>query len=156
MMLCRAGRGGLRIIMMLCQEAMGALHILKGIVMLIEKDWKALIGNACWSWILAWIPVPFKAISIASTSYKFDGDDTLTYETGIISKRDVNIDLRRVKSISASDSPFAGGKLVIIENNGAATTLPYVKNARAVADQLRHMVDASSRARGDVQNRIIA
>lgn len=124
--------------------------------MVIEKDWKALIGNACWSWILAWIPLIPLAISIATTSYRFDGKDTLTYCYGIINKREINLDLRRVKSISASDSPFTGGRLMIVENNGGTDTFKYVKNARRVAEQLRVMVDEASRARGDVQNRIIA
>lgn len=123
--------------------------------MIIEKDWKALIGNACWSWMLAFIPMIPLAISIATTSYRFDGRDTLTYCYGIISKHEINLDLRRVKSISASDSPFTGGRLIIVENNGSVDTFKYVKNARRVAEQLRLMVDDSSRARGDVQNRFI-
>lgn len=124
--------------------------------MVIERDWKALIGNLCWSWILAFIPSAFKAISIATTSYSFDGSDTLTYSHGLISRKNDNIDLRRLKSISAEDSPFTGGKLTVIETNGVARTLPYVKDARTIADSLRHLVDEASRARGDIQNRIIA
>lgn len=123
--------------------------------MVIEKDWKALIGNACWSWMLGFIPMIPLAISIAATSYRFDGRDTLTYCYGIINKHEINLDLRRVKSISASDSPFTGGRLIIVENNGSVDTFKYVKNARRVAEQLRLMVDDSSRARGDVQNRFI-
>lgn len=124
--------------------------------MVIEKDWKALIGNACWSWMLVFIPMIPLAISIASTSYRFDGRDTLTYCYGILNKHEINLDLRRVKSISASDSPFTGGRLVILENNGSIDTFKYVKNARHVAEQLRVLVDESSRARGDLQHRIIA
>lgn len=102
------------------------------------------------------IPLIPLAISIATTSYRFDGRGTLTYCYGIIKKREINLDLRRVRSISASDSPFTGGRLVITENNGGVDTFKYVKNARQVAEQLRVMVDEASRARGDVQNRIIA
>ena len=132
-------------------------HVLeREIALIIERDWKALIGNACWSWILAWVPLIPLAIRIATTSYRFDGRDTLTYCYGIIKKCEINLDLRRVKSISASDSLFTGGRLVITENNGGIDTFKYVKNARRVAEQLRLMVDDSSRARGDVQNRIIA
>ena len=136
---------------------MGLLrHVLeREIALVIEKDWKALIGNACWSWVLGWLPLIPLAISIATTSYRFDGRDTLTYCYGIIKKREINLDLRRVRSISASDSPFTGGRLVITENNGSIDTFKYVKNARRVAEQLRLMVDDSSRARGDVQNRFI-
>lgn len=131
-------------------------HVLeREIALVIEKDWKALIGNACWSWVLGWMPLIPLAISIATTSYRFDGRDTLTYCYGIIKKREINLDLRRVRSISASDSPFTGGRLVITENNGSIDTFKYVKNARRVAEQLRLMVDDSSRARGDVQNRFI-
>lgn len=123
--------------------------------MVIEKDWKALIGNVCWSWILAWIPLAFKALSIATTNYRYDGMDTLTQETGIITKRSNNIDLRRAKNINGEDSPFSGGKLTIVSNNGTVQELRYVKDARRTADNLRHIVDEQSRARGDVQNRII-
>lgn len=105
--------------------------------------------------MLGFIPMIPLAISIAATSYRFDGRDTLTYCYGIINKREINLDLRRVKSISASDSPFTGGRLVIVENNGSVDTFKYVKNACRVAEQLRLMVDDSSRARGDVQNRFI-
>lgn len=124
--------------------------------MVIEKDWRALIGNACWSWILAWIPLIPLAIIIATTSYRFDGKDTLTYSHGLVAKKEENIDLRRVKRIDASDSPFSGGKLTILENNGHIVELKYVKHARRIAEELRVMVDEASRARGDVQNRIIA
>lgn len=124
--------------------------------MVIEKDWKALIGNACWSWILAWIPLIPLASIIATTSYRFDGKDTLTYSHGLIAKKEENVDLRRVKRIDASDSPFSGGKLTILENNGHVVEFKYVKHARRVAEELRVMVDEASRARGDVQNRIIA
>ncbi len=123
--------------------------------MVIEKDWKALIGNACWSWILLWFPLIPLAVSIATTSYRFDGKNTLTYCYGVIKKREINLDLRRAKSISASDSPFTGGRLIIVGNDGSANVFKYVKNARQVAEQLRVMVDEASRADGDVQNRII-
>lgn len=128
----------------------------KGSNMVIEKDWRALIGNACWSWILAWIPLIPLAISIATTSYRFDGKDTLTYSHGLITKKEENVDLRRVKRIDASDSPLSGGKLTILDNDGHVTEFKYLKHARQVAEQLRVMVDEASRARGDVQTRIIA
>ena len=96
------------------------------------------------------------AIIIATTSDRFDGKDTLTYSHGLVAKKEENIDLRRVKRIDASDSPFSGGKLTILENNGHIVELKYVKHARRVAEELRVMVDEASRARGDVQNRIIA
>lgn len=101
--------------------------------MTIDKDWKALIGMALWSWILAWFPVLPLAISIANTSYRFDGKDALTYGHGIINKREDNFDLRRMKSISASDSPLTGGRLIITNNDGNNHVFRYVKNARMVA-----------------------
>ena len=122
----------------------------------IEKDWKALIGNACWSWILLFFPAIPLAISIATTSYRFDGKDTLTYCHGLINKQETNLDLRRVKSISASDSPLTGGRLIITENNGDTHTFRYVKNARRIAEQLRMMVNGASHASGETQTRIIA
>ncbi|MCI2174932.1 MAG: hypothetical protein LKK47_03625 [Bifidobacterium thermacidophilum] len=72
--------------------------------------------------------------------------DTLTYSHGLISRKNDNIDLRRLKSISAEDSPFTGGKLTLIETNAVARTLPYVKDARTIADSLRHLVDEASLA----------
>lgn len=114
------------------------------------------MGWHCGAGFLAWVPVLALAISIANTSYRFDGKDTLTYCLGIINKREDNFDLRRMKSISASDSPLTGGRLIITNNEGNRHVFRYVKNARMVAEQLRVAVDESSRARGDVQNRIIA
>lgn len=128
----------------------------KGSNMVIEKDWRALIGNACWSWILFFIPMIPLAIRIATTSYRFDGKDTLTYSHGLITKKEENVDLRRVKRIDASDSPLSGGKLTILDNDGHVMKFKYLKHARQVAEHLRVMVDEASRARGDVQNRIIA
>ena len=57
------------------------------------KDWRALIGNACWSWILGYIPMIFKAISIATTNYSFDGTYILSQETGLITKKTTNVAL---------------------------------------------------------------
>lgn len=105
---------------------------------------------------MCFIPMIPLAISIATTSYRFDGKDTLTYSHGLITKKEENVDLRRVKRIDASDSPFSGGKLTILDNDGHVTEFKYLKHARQVAEQLRVMVDEASRARGDVQNRIIA
>ena len=58
---------------------------------MIDKDWKALIGMALWSGILAWVPVLVLTISIANTPYRFDCEDTLTYRHGIINKREDNL-----------------------------------------------------------------
>lgn len=84
----------------------------------VEKGWRALVGNACWSWILGFILLAFKAISIATTGYRFDNTYTLTQETGIITKRTENIDLRRAKAINGEDNPFRGGVLTVLENSG--------------------------------------
>ena len=110
----------------------------------VEKDWRALIGNACWSWILCWIPLIFKAIIIATTNYRFDNTYTLTQETGIITKRTENIDLRRAKAINGADSPFTGGVVTIQENSGREYRLPYIKNARRTAETLRRIAEESS------------
>ena len=118
----------------------------------VEKDWRALIGNACWSWILCWIPLIFKAIIIATTNYRFDNTYTLTQETGIITKRTENIDLRRAKAINGADSPFTGGVVTVQENSGREYRLPYIKNARRTAETLRRIAEESSRQSGDVRN----
>ena len=70
----------------------------------IGKDWRALIGNACWSWILAFIPMIFKAISIATTDYRFDGTYMLTQETGLITKKTTNVDLQLIQEIVGHSS----------------------------------------------------
>ncbi|WP_445343466.1 hypothetical protein [Bifidobacterium sp. ESL0819] len=120
------------------------------------KDWRALIGNACWSWILGYIPMIFKAISIATTNYSFDGTYILSQETGLITKKTTNVDLRRAKMINATDSPFSGGSITIMENNGRSYQFPYIKHAREVAQDLRSVAEESSRQAGDVRNVIIA
>lgn len=122
--------------------------------MRIEKDWKALIGNACWSWILAWVPLAIKAIDVALTSFAFDGQ-TLSYTHGVITRSTENVDLRRVRQISAEDNPFTGGKLLLTQTDGLTKTVPYVKHPSKIAEQLRHTVDEFSRSRGEVTNRII-
>ena len=84
----------------------------------VEKGWRALVGNACRSWILGFIPLAFKAVIIATTNYRFDNTYTLAQETGIITKRTENIDLRRAKAINWADSPFIGGVVTVEENTG--------------------------------------
>lgn len=121
----------------------------------VEKDWRALIGNACWSWILCWIPLIFKAISVGTTNYRFDNTYTLTQETGIITKKTENIDLRRAKAINGADSPFTGGVITVQENSGREYKLPYIKDARKTAENLRRIAEESSRQSGDVRNVII-
>lgn len=124
-------------------------------MLIIEKDWRAQIGNACWSWILCWIPLAIKAVSVATTNYSFDGRYILTQESGIITRKTVNIDLRRARMVNGSDSPFSGGKLTITESNGSTFELPYVKDARRVAQNLRNVAEESSRRMGDTRNVII-
>lgn len=121
----------------------------------VEKGWRALVGNACWSWILGFIPLAFKAIIIATTNYRFDNTYILTQETGIITKRTENIDLRRAKAINGSDSPFKGGVVTVLENSGREYRLPYIKNARRTAESLRRIAEESSRHAGDVRNVIV-
>lgn len=99
----------------------------------IGKDWRALIGNACWSWNLGYIPMIFKAISIATTNYSFDGTYILSQETGLITKKTTNVDLRRAKMINATDSPLSGGSITSVENNGRSYQFPYIKHAREIA-----------------------
>lgn len=97
----------------------------------------------------------FKAIIIATTNYRFDNTYTLTQETGIITKRTENIDLRRAKAINGADSPFTGGVVTVQENSGREYRLPYIKNARRTAETLRRIAEESSRQSGDVRNVLI-
>lgn len=122
----------------------------------IEKDWRALIGNACWGCFLGFIPTAIKAVQISTTHYTFDGTYFLTQQTGLISRKTTHIDLRRVKMINASDSPFLGGSLSIVENNGYAYELPYIKNPNGVAQWLRTTAEASSRQAGDMRQVFIS
>ncbi|MCT6877959.1 MAG: PH domain-containing protein [Bifidobacteriales bacterium] len=122
----------------------------------LETDWRALIGSVCWGWILCFIPTVIKAVQIATTHYTFDGTYFLTQQTGLISRKTAHIDLRRAKMINASDSPFQGGSLSIVENNGYAYELPYVKNANAIAQWLRSTAEASSRQAGDMMQVVIS
>lgn len=121
----------------------------------IEKDWRALIGNACWGWMLMWIPTVIKAVQIATTQYSFDGTYILTQQTGLISRKTTHIDLRRAKMINATDNLFLGGSLSVVENNGYAHELPYIKNPNAIAQWLRTAAEESSRQAGDVRNVLI-
>lgn len=106
-----------------------------------EKDWRALIGNACWSWILIWIPVAIEALKISRTSMRLDGG-VLQYATGALSKRYTNIDLYRVRSVAATDSVFTGGKLIIQNSDGSQETLKYVRNAGELSGRFRTLIDA--------------
>lgn len=94
-------------------------------------------------------------MSVATTNYSFDGRYILTQESGIITRKTVNIDLRRARMVNGSDSPFSGGKLTITESNGSTFELPYVKDARRVAQNLRNVAEESSRRMGDTRNVII-
>lgn len=122
----------------------------------IKRDWRALIANACWGWILVWIPTAIKAVQIATTHYTFDGTYILTRQTGMITRKTTQIDLRRAKMINATDNPFRGGSLSIVENSGYTHELPYIKNPNDMAQWLRTTAEESSRKAGDVRNVLIS
>ena len=122
----------------------------------IEKDWRALIGNACWGWMLMWIPTVIKARKIATTQYSFDGTYILTQQTGMITRKTTQIDLRRAKMINATDNLFQGGSLSVVENNGYTHEQTYIKNPNATAQWLRAAAEESSRQAGDVRNVLIS
>jgi hypothetical protein len=121
----------------------------------IEKDWRSLIFNACWSWILCWIPLALEAARIATTNYHSYDPCILTQESGIITKKTINIDLRRARMINGTDSPFTGGKITVTESNGYIHELPYIKNARIMANNLRNASEAYSRQQGDGRHVIL-
>lgn len=121
----------------------------------IEKDWKALIGNACWAWLLAWIPTGVLAAIIALSSHHFDGT-TFTFTHGLITRKTDTIDLRRVRKIDSEDNPFTGGKLIFTETNGLEQTIRFVKHPAKVARQLRAILETTSRENGETVNRVIS
>ncbi len=122
--------------------------------MTIEKDWRALIGNALWAWILIWIPTAVIAVQIATTSHRFDSS-TLSWKRGLITKKTTNVDLRRVRSISAEDSIFTGGRLLITETDGTQLKIPYLKHPEEVARKLRELTEKNARDQGGGPNWVV-
>lgn len=57
--------------------------------------------------------------------------------------------------INATDSPFSGGSITIVENNGRSYQFPYIKQARELAQELRAVSEVNSRQAGDVRNVLI-
>lgn len=114
-----------------------------------EKDWRGIIPNLCWSWILAWLPAIPKLIDIYTTQYQVDEQaGILIYKHGLINKRQENIDLYRVKNISSKENVFSGGYVYITYADKSVKTLPYIKNANDISVQLRNIVNGKRSEQG--------
>lgn len=108
--------------------------------MTFQKDYRPLIVNACWAWILIWIPTIVMAMAISNTRARLDGG-VLTYTTGAVTKRTTNIDLYRVRSVSSEDSFFAGGSLTFTYGDGTSDRLRYIRNANDLSPRFRALID---------------
>jgi hypothetical protein len=117
-------------------------------VMIFDKDYRAVIGTLLWSWILLWIPVPFQLWAISARQLTLYGVTTLEVKSGALSKTFQNVDLYRVKNVSAAESVFSGGRLLITTADGDTIRVPHVKDASRVAHALRAAVDQSRRDYG--------
>ncbi|CDP49233.1 PH domain-containing protein [Propionibacterium freudenreichii] len=121
--------------------------------MKIETDYRALIGNVIWAWILAFIPTAIVAWTISQTSYEISGT-VLSAKSGLITKTIDNIDLYRVKNISAADSPLSGGKVIITNQDGTTKELRFIKSPELAAQQLRAVVDEQRRDHGTTTHEV--
>ncbi|MDZ5076714.1 PH domain-containing protein [Nesterenkonia sp. HG001] len=117
-------------------------------VTIFDKDYRAVIGTILWSWVLFWIPVPFQLWAISSRKLTLYGVTTLEVKSGALSKNFQNVDLYRVKNVSAAESVFSGGRLFITTAEGETIRVPHVKDAGRVAHTLRAAVDQSRRDYG--------
>lgn len=104
--------------------------------MQIEKDWRPTIWAAIWGMILVWIPTAVVATKTATNEVTYSGTN-LAWKRGLITKHVENIDLRRVRSVSVTDSFFTGGQLRITSTDQGEIVIPYVKNPADVARRLR-------------------
>ena len=115
--------------------------------MTFQKDWRGLIPSLLWSWILGWIPSMYVAAQIAMTKYTLH-DSTIEYRHGIINQQHTNIDLYRIRNISSTINLISGVRVFITYDNGENLTLPYIKNADSIANQLRSIVNAKRQEQG--------
>lgn len=107
-----------------------------------EKDWRGIIPTVLWGWILWFIPIILKGIEIYNTEYSVDMNaGILEYKHGLINKRQDNIDLYRIKNVSANESLISGGQITITNQDGTVKVLPYIKNANNLSVQLRNLAN---------------
>lgn len=110
--------------------------------MKFEKDWRGIISTVLWGWILWFIPIILKGIEIYNTEYSVDMNaGILEYKHGLINKKQDNIELYRIKNVSANESLVSGGQITITNQDGTVQVLPYIKNANNLSVQLRNLAN---------------
>ena len=109
-----------------------------------EKDWRGIVPML-W-WILLWPVLPFavawRAAQICFTNYDVDMHaGVLEYKHGIVNHTQDNIDLYRIKNVSANENVLTGGKITITNQDGSTIVLPYIKNANKLSVQIRNLAN---------------
>ena len=110
--------------------------------MQMKTDWRPVWWGLTWSWILACIPSIVQAIRIGTTQYLV-ADGALNASSGLVTKRHLSVELYRIKSVSATDNAFSGGKLHLVDQDGTARTFAYVARPEEVVLALRKQIEAA-------------
>lgn len=104
-----------------------------------EKDWRGIVPSLICFWLM-FVPPILRALDIATTSYSVDMDaGILEYKHGLLNRRQDNIDLYRIKNISANENLLTGGKITITNQDSSITILPYILHANRMSVQLRNI-----------------
>lgn len=106
-----------------------------------EKDWRGIVPSLIWFWLM-FVPPILRALDIATTSYSVDMDaGILEYKHGFLNRRQDNIDLYRIKNISANENLLTGGKITITNQDSSITILPYILHTNRMSVQLRNIAN---------------
>ena len=109
---------------------------------MVQIDWRPTAWSFAWSWILGFIPSIFVAIKAGTTRYSFD-DGAFVARTGLVTKRTTMVDLYRVKTVSAVDSPLSGGSVTVTNQDGSGHRFGLVRYPDELARRIRGLAEST-------------
>jgi len=105
-----------------------------------------------WSFILCWIPSVVYAITIATTSYTYDGKN-LVIRKGVFTKHQTTMPIYRITDVQAHKNIFGYGTVVISDKMNKIT-LRAVAKPLGVADNLQTLREEAQSNANVVHNEL--
>lgn len=102
----------------------------------IKPTYTWIISSILWSWCLAFIPTIITAIKIARTKYVIS-DTHLVMITGLVHSKQEDIDLYRIKIVTANQTAWGYGNITIIDQDSRSYVLRYINNANYIANVIK-------------------
>ena len=112
----------------------------------IENSYLSLVWVGLWSWILIFIPLLIRWLTIANKKYTYD-DKNIYLSEGILKKRSMSFPLIKIETVSATSNIFGNGTIQLHvsaagRRNTHLTSLEYIKASNSVRNELTAVIDS--------------